>query len=751
MLGKFCVSSFNESFRLGELSASQKQAVISLLDKGKDRTLLKNWRPISLLNNDYKIVSKAIANRFVNLLPNLVHHNQVGYIRNRNIAENIRALEDLLYQTDVLNIPGIIICVDFKKAFDSIDWSFLELTLQKFNFGPSLIKWIKTFYNNISSCIVNNGTTSKYFKLGQGVRQGDPLSPYLFILAVEILGNIIRQNDNIKGITLNDTEIKILQYADDTSGILQDIKSAKHFLKTIEEFGKHSGLKLNIDKTEGLWIGANKNKHSEPLGISWSKHPVRILGIHMSYNEQENNKSNFEEKIEKCKRITNMWQTRNLTLLGRVQIIKTFIISQFSYVTSVITIPEKYLSEINRLIFKFVWRNKKDKIKRDIMHTGIDKGGLNVPDIVSIVKASRFNWIKRYISPKNHLWKTLFENALISSNLDNKILFFCNFDIRKWTNKRLLSPFYQEVLTEWFRFNSAEGIDKHLIIWYNKNIVIQRQPIFYKDFLTAGMTCFSDLYGDNKKLKQFTFWKAKGITNTHFLKWGGLVSAVTKHIRKDQIHIDKAEINNFDFDALTYLDKPLVAVTSKIVYNHLMSLKSGDTAHPPRITKYTNLDNTEWSKHYKIALTIPIDTKTREFQFKFLHDILVNNYWLKKWGLAENDLCTFCKTSREDIMHLFWHCEHVQKFWHDFSEIYGRIIGEPVSLYLVICSSKIPLLCTLILLAKRYIYECRYKDTKPDVRIYKRKINYIQNTEFEIAKSSNTVLKYIEKWEQLLE
>ena len=166
-----------------------------------------------------------------------------------------------------------MICVDFRKAFDSIDWDFLELTLKQFNFGPVVIKWIKTFYHDISSCTLNNGTTSRYFELGEGVREGDPLSPYLFILIAEILGNAIRQNENIKGIKLKHSEIKILQYADDTCGILQDIKSAKHFLKTIEEFGEYSGLKLNKEKTEGIWIGANRNKKSEPLGISWPKNP----------------------------------------------------------------------------------------------------------------------------------------------------------------------------------------------------------------------------------------------------------------------------------------------------------------------------------------------------------------------------------------------------------------------------------------------------------------------------------------------
>jgi hypothetical protein len=389
IIGKICVASFNDSFKLGELSTSQKQAVITLLDKGKDRTLLKNWRPISLLNNDYKIVSKAIANRFIEFLPKLIHHNQVGYIKNRNISENIRAIEDLLHQTNILDIPGIMICIDFQKAFDSIDWSFLELTLQKFNFGPSFVQWIKTFYNNISSCIINNGATSRHFKLGRGVRQGDPLSPYLFILVAEILSNAVRQNEEIKGIQLNNEHFKVLQYADDTVGILQDKTSAKNFLKTVEEFGKFSGLKLNKEKTEGLWIGSNKNKTSQPLGILWPKDPIKILGIHLSYNEQENNKLNFENKIKKCKQIMNMWQTRNLTLIGRIQITKTFIMSQFSYIASVIVIPDIYLKEINNFIFKFIWKNKKDKLKRSLMHSSIEKGGLKVPDISLINRVSR--------------------------------------------------------------------------------------------------------------------------------------------------------------------------------------------------------------------------------------------------------------------------------------------------------------------------------------------------------------------------
>ena len=143
-------------------------------------------------------------------------------------------------------------CIDFQKAFDSLEWDFLETALAKFNFGPSLLQWIHTLYRGASSCIINNGVTSEYFSLKRGVRQGDPLSPYLFVIAVELLACKIRQNKDIKGVCVNNTEAKLLQYADDTSGILRDIESAKAFLDETKEFGMFSGLVMNKDKTEAM-------------------------------------------------------------------------------------------------------------------------------------------------------------------------------------------------------------------------------------------------------------------------------------------------------------------------------------------------------------------------------------------------------------------------------------------------------------------------------------------------------------------
>ena len=211
----------NECFEKGEMSCSQKQAVITLLEKsGKDRTLLENWRPISLVNVDTKIMSKVIAARVKKVLPSIIHYNQTGYVKDRFIGEAIRSIFDIMDFTAKENIPGLLLFIDFQKAFDSVEWEFLIESLKKFNFGRDFLQWVKTFYNNIQSCVINNGVSSNFFTLERGVRQGDPLSPYLFIIAVETLAIAIRQKESIKGITIGTEETKLLQFADDTTAVL---------------------------------------------------------------------------------------------------------------------------------------------------------------------------------------------------------------------------------------------------------------------------------------------------------------------------------------------------------------------------------------------------------------------------------------------------------------------------------------------------------------------------------------------------
>ena len=178
LIGIDLIESLNQAFKDGELSISQRRGVITLIPKEDSNLLdLQNWRPITLLNIDYKIASKTLAKRIESVLPKLVHTDQTGFMKGRYIGENLRLINDVMEYTMSENKGGILVSLDFKKAFDTLEWEFIMKTLDLFNFGDNIKKWIKLFYTNIESTVLNNGFATNWFKSTRGVRQGCPLSP----------------------------------------------------------------------------------------------------------------------------------------------------------------------------------------------------------------------------------------------------------------------------------------------------------------------------------------------------------------------------------------------------------------------------------------------------------------------------------------------------------------------------------------------------------------------------------------------
>ena len=212
-------NSLSHAFNNNTLSIEQKRGILTLIPKkGKDLRRLKHWRPLTLLNTDYKILTKLLAIRLQKVISSLISRDQSGYIKGRFIGENIRNIYDIIDFTALNNIEGMIVAIDFEKAFDSISWEFLFETLKCFNFGDNFIKWVKILYSSPECCVINNGYYSEFFQITRGIRQGCPISALLFILVVEIMAIHIRQNPNIHGIKYaQNEEIVISQLADDTT------------------------------------------------------------------------------------------------------------------------------------------------------------------------------------------------------------------------------------------------------------------------------------------------------------------------------------------------------------------------------------------------------------------------------------------------------------------------------------------------------------------------------------------------------
>ena len=449
------VKSVNENFEKGKMSTTQRQSVISLIPKGKkDVRYLKHWRPISLLNCDYKIATKVIAYRLREFLPKLISHDQTGFVKDRYIGENIRTIIDILDYTEENDIPGLIFSVDFEKAFDSLDWDYLYETLKVFGFGPNIIKWVKTFYNDISSRTVNNGWASESFQISRGLRQGCPLSPYLYVICAELLAVKLRNSENVEGINILDTIFLLCQFADDTQIFLKGTENVLNAaLENLEMFEKCSGLKINYDKSECFKIGSlrtDRRQFTTIHNLKWSKGPINVLGMKIPIIDKKSIFAlNLDDIIYTIKNTINLWSKRKLTLIGRVNILKSQLLSKLTYVISVLpNIPQNYLEQIQTLFFNFVWKSKTDKIKRNIQINTIKRGGLSVVDIQSYDKSLKTTWVKRYLSSSKPLWKFFFKNAL--RNFGESLIFNCDMLPTDSRLSNVSSAFYRDILKNWF-------------------------------------------------------------------------------------------------------------------------------------------------------------------------------------------------------------------------------------------------------------------------------------------------------------
>ena len=319
------MNSFKYSLKSGQLSPTQTQGIISILPKGnKPREYLKNWRPISLLNITYKLLSSVLANRVKPILSKIIHENQKGFLAGRYIGVNSRLLYDIIHYCNENYEPGLVLLIDFEKAFDSVSWKFIFKVLEFFNFGEFFINCIKVLLRDAKLCVIQNGIFSEFFNIGRGCRQGDPISSYLFLICAEIMGIMIRNNTLIKGITTVGKEFKLLQYADDTVLLLDGSKnSLKSALSLVDQFSKFSGLKPNYEKTQCIKIGSLRYDsvlHDEFISLNWSQEPFTILGITYCVSLESNSmfKLNFTPKIKEMKALICSWSRRILSTAGRI-------------------------------------------------------------------------------------------------------------------------------------------------------------------------------------------------------------------------------------------------------------------------------------------------------------------------------------------------------------------------------------------------------------------------------------------------
>jgi hypothetical protein len=320
------------------MTFSQRLAIISLIYKKGEKSLLKNYRPISLTNTDYKIIAFLFARR----LQKVIDDEQTAYIKGRYIGSNARLILDIFEHWENNNQEGLLLFLNFEKAFDSDEWNFLFKTLETFNFGTNFIKWIKILYTNPIFRLKNNGWISRTCHMHRGIRQGCPISAILYLFVAEILSDKIKSNKSIHGFTNKnlENEIKNNQHADDMTLTLSDTDSLIHAVKIINEFCKLAGSKINFTKKECILLGNLKNNFKSIGGVKVTQKAIKCLGIYIGQDRIECYIKNWMKIYHEIEMLFESWTRRKLTLFGKCTIINALALSKITYIASILELPD---------------------------------------------------------------------------------------------------------------------------------------------------------------------------------------------------------------------------------------------------------------------------------------------------------------------------------------------------------------------------------------------------------------------------
>lgn len=764
-IGYFLLRSINKAFFHGQLSLTQRQGIITILPKlGKQREFLKNWRPISLLNVSYKILSACLANRIKQVMSHLIHNDQKGFIPGRYIGENTRLTYDILHECKAKNIPGLLLLIDFEKAFDTISWKFMNKVLDFFKFGQNFKQWINIINSDIKLCVIQNGIFSSFFEIGRGCRQGDPVSPYLFNLCVEILGIMIRYNTNIKGIKLYNKEYRISQYADDTTLYLDGSeKSLKSVLDLLYQFAKYSGLKPNIDKTRAIWIGTKINSNDiicADMNLNWSKDPFDILGIKFTADLEGMEIMNYSAKLNKVRKEINSWNKRNLTPLGKITVIKSILLPKFTHLFLTIPVPsDKFLKDLESMLYKFLWNNKPDKISRKLIAQDYNQGGLRMIHIENFVKGLKITWIRRMIQTSNEVdWISLFENTHETSlNLILKRGDSYTYDLSKKSNNK----FWKETLLftsqlHSILLNRIKEINDltNTPIWLNSHIKIDGKPILYRTWNVKGIYCIQDLFNIEGAMLSYEQFCNKYDFRTPFTLFMGIKLAIlnTWPILKDS-PIDPFTPNQPVLANILTKDQR----GSRTLYDIFMSEINCEKKYELKWKISLNIDeNICWKQIYISNHEFSRESRLLWFQYRVVHRILATNKLLHNIKLVRNPLCTFCQQEIESLEHLFYYCELVTNLWRNLETIIRTKCRMEVefsakTVFLLYDKKRYMNLNLIIVLTKLYIYKKRFTDKRLQINELKQDIKYYIDLEKYKYRIQGNYKTFVQKWIPLID
>ena len=494
---KIVTTLITKSFTTCNFEKSLSEGHIVFLHKnGKPANEIKSWRPLTLLNSIFKIASGILAQRMKKIIPKITHKHQYGFVDGKNASDMIELLKRIMEEENTEGTNTVLLALDFKGAFDTVKHEAIIRALKMKNFGNAFVNKVAALLARNESKLIINGRMSgdEKVRIKRSARQGDPLSPYLFILVLDELLERMDDDSLLKGVRIGNDKITSLAFADDNyTAITDKIEGMKMKItkikQTMEKFRKKTGLTINVAKSEILCNNkqlANELKSLEDINI---KTAIISLGIPIGVDASIEN-----EITNRLNKATSHWAKMGLNMVEKVEVINALIIPKVIHLMRHLKYEKKKCDEWSKILKSFIWSNKKCTVRREIMEDDWENGGWGLASLSATWMKANVSWslrsfggtgawfvneVKKHINEAGGLDvdDEIFTGAgksISKSELDNPTsLKESASNIYRWT--------YNRYLEENICFNHQPIVNNHLVT-KGRNDIIKIEDLPEVDF-----------------------------------------------------------------------------------------------------------------------------------------------------------------------------------------------------------------------------------------------------------------------------
>ncbi|GJS57179.1 RNA-directed DNA polymerase, eukaryota [Tanacetum coccineum] len=638
-------------FQFGEFAPGCNSTFITLIPKIPNANQVKDFRPISLIGSLYKIVTKILANRLVPVLGDIVQEVQSAFVPGRQIMDGPFVLNEIMQWCSYRKKRSIIFKVDFEKAYDSVRWDFLDEVLQKFGFGSKWRHWIQSCLKSSRGSILINGSPTEEFQFYKGLKQGDSLSPFLFILIMETLHISFKrvvEEGMFTGIKLpNSVEISHMFFADDAVFIGKWCdKNIGTLTNVLECFRRASGLKFNMSKSKIMGVHVEQStvsRAANSLGCLVLRAPFTYLGTKVGGNMHHI--ASWQEVVNKVKERLSKWKMKALSIGGRLTLIKSVLGSIPIFHLSIYKAPVKVLKELESIRRRFFHgheqgKNKATWIKWEAVTSGKDQGGLGVASLYALNRALICKWVWKFFTNRESLWTRVI-----------KAIHGEDGSIDKNNDKRYMST-WSHIISE-IRLLKEKGID--FFEFLKLKIGDGNNTCFWKDKWCAD-GILKDIYP-----RLYNLETRKDVSVRSKIADPNLEFSFRRNVRGG---IEQAQLCSLttlleDVNLVPQADRYVWTLNSDGVYSVSSLRKRIDGSRSLSVAS-----KTRWIKFIPIKINI--------LAWKVNHNALPTRWNLSNRGINIQSLvCPVCDDGIETTSHLFFSCsmtnaiyERITRWWN---------------------------------------------------------------------------------------